>query len=92
MPALLTPGIREKIWKIPINIIDRKFKFEEIFLSNRFLSEMYKIIANIKVVQDMNNKSLKTKIKPELKIKNPNKINRNHTKNIKEARSLFFKK
>ena len=58
IPALLTPGTREKIWKIPINIIDLKFKFEEIFLSKRFLSEMYKIIANIKVVQAMTSKFL----------------------------------
>ena len=62
IPALLTPGTREKIWKTPIKIIDWKFKFEEIFLSNRFLSEMYKIIANIKVVQAMTSKFLTDKL------------------------------
>ena len=41
IPALLTPGTNDKIWKMPINIIDFKFKFEEIFLSNRLLSEIY---------------------------------------------------
>ena len=59
IPALLTPGIRDKIWKIPINKIDWKFKFVEIFLSNLLLSEIYNTTANIKVVHAMTSKFLK---------------------------------
>ena len=51
IPALLTPGIRESIWKKLIKKIVWKFKFVEIFLSKRLWSAIYKIIPNIKVVQ-----------------------------------------
>ena len=50
IPALLTPGTSDKIWKKPMKIIVWIFKLVEIFLSNLFLSAMYKTIANIRVV------------------------------------------
>ena len=51
IPALLTPGTNEKIWNKLIKRIDLRFKFEEIFLSNRFLSATNSTIPKIRVVQ-----------------------------------------
>ena len=50
IPALLTPGTSDKIWKIPMKNTVWMFKLVEIFLSNLFLSAMYKTIANTRVV------------------------------------------
>ena len=53
IPDLLTPGINEKICKIPIKIADLKVKLSLIFFSNVNLSLINNKIPNIIVVQAM---------------------------------------
>ena len=50
IPARLTPGINAKIWNKPINIIDLKPKFVDIFFSVLAWSEKNKIIPKNKDV------------------------------------------
>ena len=50
IPDLLTPGINDKIWKIPINNADLYVKLFCILLEISFLSLIYNRIPNMIVV------------------------------------------
>ena len=58
IPDLLTPGIKDKIWKKPIKKTDLILKSLLIFFFNSNLSLIYRIKPNIKVVQAIISKFL----------------------------------
>ena len=92
IPDLLTPGTKDKICKIPINIADLKLKLLLIFFSNLNLSLMYNKIPKINVVQAIVSKFLIFSIIPVLTRKKPIIITGSEENKIFEKRILLLKK
>ena len=92
IPDLLTPGIKDKIWKVPINIADLKLKLLSIFLLKSRLSLKYSSIPNIKVVHAITFMFLKFSIKLVSTKKKPINITGIEEIMIFTKRILFFTK
>ena len=90
IPDLLTPGIKDKIWKVPINIADLKLKLLSIFLPRSRLSLKYSSIPNIKVVHAITFMFLKFTIKSVSTKKKPTNITGIEEIKIFKKRILFF--
>ena len=90
IPILLTPGIRDKIWKKPIITADFKLKFFSIFLSDLDLSLIKSNNPKIIVVQVIILISLICSIIPVLAKKNPIIITGREDNIIFRKKILFF--